>query len=60
MLKRFVLLAALAAALVSFAGSAGAITGNYYDDFVHDNVGLVVFYAPGHAWINDPNRVDAG
>ena len=46
MLKRSVLLAVLAAAVVSFVGPAGAITGNYQDDFVHDNVGLLVFYAP--------------
>ena len=43
---RFVLLAVIGAFLVSFAGSAGAITGNYHKDFVHDNVGLLVFYAP--------------
>jgi hypothetical protein len=46
MLKRSVLLAVLAAAVVSFVGPAGAITGNYTDDFTHDNVGLLVFYAP--------------
>ena len=44
MLKRFALLAALAAALVTFAGSAGAITGNYSKDFKNDFVGLLVFY----------------
>jgi Trypsin len=44
MLKRFALLAALAAMLVTFAGSAGAITGNYTKDFKNDFVGLVVFY----------------
>jgi hypothetical protein len=44
MLKRFALLAVVAAALVSFAGSAGAITGNYSKDFKNDFVGLVVFY----------------
>ncbi len=44
MLKRFILVAALAAALVTFAGSAGAITGNYQKDFTHDAVGLLVFY----------------
>ena len=46
MLKRSVLLAVIAAAVVSFVGPAGAITGNYQDDFVHDNVGLLVFYTP--------------
>jgi hypothetical protein len=44
MIKRFALLAALAAALVTFAGSAGAITGKYSKDFKNDFVGLVVFY----------------
>ena len=44
MLKRFALLAALAAVLVTFAGSAGAITGNYSKDFKNDFVGLLVFY----------------
>jgi hypothetical protein len=44
MVKRFALLAALGAALVTFAGSAGAITGNYSKDFKNDFVGLVVFY----------------
>lgn len=54
MLKRFALLAALAAVLVTFAGSAGAITGNYSDDFVHDNVGLLVFYAAPDPVTGDP------
>ncbi|MDQ3066904.1 MAG: S1 family peptidase [Actinomycetota bacterium] len=44
MLKRCALLAALAAVLVTFAGSAGAITGNYQKDFEHDFVGLLVVY----------------
>lgn len=44
MLKRFALLAAVAAALLSFAGSAGAITGNATKDFKNDFVALVVFY----------------
>ena len=44
MLKRFALLAALAAVLVTFAGSAGAITGNYSKDLKNDFVGLLVFY----------------
>ena len=43
MLKRSIVLAALAGALVTFAGSAGAITGNYQKDFTHDAVGLLVF-----------------
>ena len=54
MLKRFMLLAAIAGALVAFAGSAGAITGNYTDDFVHDNVGLLVFYTPSTPAGEDP------
>jgi hypothetical protein len=54
MLKRFMLLAAIAAALVAFVGSAGAITGNYADDFVHDNVGLLVFYTPNTPAGEDP------
>jgi Trypsin len=54
MLKRFMLLAGLAAALVTFAGSAGAITGNYQKDFVHDNVGLLVFYTTPDPVTGDP------
>ena len=54
MLKRFVLLAAIAAALVTFAGSAGAITGNYTKDFTHDAVGLLVFYTPNTPAGEDP------
>jgi hypothetical protein len=54
MLKRLALLAVMAAALVSFAGSAGAITGNYADDFTHDAVGLLVFYAPNTPAGEDP------
>jgi hypothetical protein len=54
MLKRLALFAALAVALVSFAGSAGAITGNSQDDFVHDNVGLLVFYTPNTPAGQDP------
>ena len=46
-MKRYLLvLAAVAAAVTALAGSAGAITGNYTKDFVHDNVGLLVFYTP--------------
>ena len=54
MSKRTVLLAVLAAWLLSFAGSAGAITGNYSKDFVHDNVGLLVFYTPNTPAGEDP------
>lgn len=54
MLKRFILVAALAAALVSFAGSAGAITGNYQKDFTHDAVGLLVFYTTPDPETGDP------
>ena len=54
MLKRFALLAALAVALVTFVGPAGAITGNYQKDFVHDNVGLLVFYTPNTPAGQDP------
>ena len=54
MLKRLALLAALAVALVAFVGPAGAITGNYTDDFVHDNVGLLVFYTPNTPAGQDP------
>jgi hypothetical protein len=54
MLKRFILLAALAAGLVTFAGSAGAITGNYQKDFTHDAVGLLVFYTTPDPETGDP------
>jgi hypothetical protein len=54
MSKRIVLLAVLAAWLLSFAGSAGAITGNYVDDLKHDNVGLLVFYTPNTPAGQDP------
>ncbi|HZG34230.1 MAG TPA: trypsin-like serine protease [Gaiellaceae bacterium] len=54
MLKRVALLAAVAVALVSFVGSAGAITGNYENDFVHDNVGLLVFYTTPDPKTGDP------
>jgi hypothetical protein len=54
MRKRTIVLAALSAALVTFVGSAGAITGNYTDDFVHDNVGLLVFYTPDTPPGGDP------
>ena len=54
MLKRLALLAALAVAVVAFVGPAGAITGNYTDDFAHDNVGLLVFYTPNTPAGEDP------
>ena len=54
MRKVIVLLAALGAAVAALAGSAGAITGNYTDDFVHDNVGLLVFYTPDTPAGEDP------
>jgi V8-like Glu-specific endopeptidase len=41
---RLTVLAALAAVLAIVVGPAGAITGNFQKDFVHDYVGLVVFY----------------
>jgi V8-like Glu-specific endopeptidase len=44
-MRRYVaLLAVVAVAIAAYAGSAGAITGNYVPDTVHDNVGLLVFY----------------
>ena len=54
MLKRLALLAVIAAALVSFAGSAGAITGNYSKDFTHNAVGLLVFYTTPDPVTGDP------
>ena len=54
MLKRLALLAALAVTVVTFVGPAGAITGNSQDDFVHDNVGLLVFYTPNTPAGQDP------
>ena len=54
MRKYLLLLAALGAAVAALAGSAGAITGNYTDDFVHDNVGLLVFYTPNTPAGADP------
>jgi hypothetical protein len=38
------LAAAVALVTMSVSAPAGAITGNYQDDFVHDYVGLLVFY----------------
>jgi hypothetical protein len=54
MLKRFMLLAVLAVGLVTFAASAGAITGNYQKDFTHDAVGLLVFYTTPDPETGDP------
>lgn len=54
MLKRCLALAAVAAAVVTFAGSAGAITGNYQKDFTHDAVGLLVFYTTPDPVTGDP------
>ena len=54
MRKYLLLLAGLGAAVAALAGSAGAITGNYTDDFVHDNVGLLVFYTPNTPAGADP------
>jgi V8-like Glu-specific endopeptidase len=54
MLKRLSLFAVIAATLVSFAGSAGAITGNYTKDFTHDAVGLLVFYTTPDPETGDP------
>ena len=54
-MKRYLLLlAVLGVAVAALAGSAGAITGNYADDFVHDNVGLLVFYTPNTPAGADP------
>jgi hypothetical protein len=47
------LLAALAMALVN-ASPAAAITGNYHKDFVHDYVGLMVFYTDPDPVTGDP------
>jgi hypothetical protein len=44
MKKLLTLAAACAAVLALLVPSATAITGNYQKDFVHDYVGLVVFY----------------
>ena len=44
-MKRLLILAAACAAVVAtLVPSASAITGNYQKDFVHDYVGLLVFY----------------
>ena len=44
MKKLLILAAACAAVLASLVPSATAVTGNYQKDFVHDYVGLLVFY----------------
>jgi len=44
MKKLLILAAACAAVLASLVPSATAVTGNYEQDFVHDYVGLLVFY----------------
>jgi len=44
MRKRFTLSLAVLALTAVFASPAAAITGNYEEDFVHDYVGLLVFY----------------
>lgn len=55
MRKRLALVAAAAAATMAVAGgSAGAITGNYQKDFVHDYVGLLVFYTTPDPVTGDP------
>jgi Trypsin len=55
MSKRLALLAVLTAALLSFAGSAGAITGkNAQKDFTNDFVGLLVFYTTPDPETGDP------
>lgn len=41
MKKLLILAAACAAVLASLVPSATAVTGNYQDDFVHDNVGQI-------------------
>ena len=55
MRKRLALVAAASAAVLAVgAGSAGAITGNYQKDFVHDYVGLLVFYTTLDPVTGDP------
>jgi trypsin len=46
MTKLLTLVVALAATTAMLVTPAGAITGNFQDDFVHDYVGLLVFYTP--------------
>lgn len=56
MRKRVALMLAATAAMITvpLAAPAGAITGNYQKDFVHDYVGLLVFYVPGTPAGEDP------
>jgi hypothetical protein len=44
MRSRIILLSVIATLVTVFVGRADAITGNFEDDFVHDYVGLIVFY----------------
>ena len=45
MRKRLLLVLAMLAATAAMATPAAAITGNFEEDFVHDYVGLMVFYS---------------
>jgi hypothetical protein len=54
MRKLLTLVVALAATTAMLVTPAGAITGNYQDDFVHDYVGLLVFYTPNTPAGEDP------
>jgi hypothetical protein len=54
MKKLLTLVASLAATTAMLVTPAGAITGNYQDDFVHDSVGLLVFYTPNTPAGEDP------
>jgi len=57
MRNRLALLAAAAVGAVAFATAAapaGAITGNYQKDFVHDYVGLLAFYTTPDPVTGDP------
>jgi hypothetical protein len=53
MRKRLLPVLALLAATMAFAGPTAAITGNATEDFVHDYVGLLVFYTD-----DDPMTAD--
>ena len=54
MRKRLVLTLAAVLACTVFASPVKAITGNYEKDFVHDYVGLVVFYTTPDEVTGDP------
>ena len=54
MRKRLVLTLAAVLACTVFASPVKAITGNYEKDFVHDYVGLVVFYTTPDPTTGDP------